>query len=139
MLTVLESVVDSDLSLKVNQVKAQMKSDEFNYVDIICKNYQQMFLEIYSTLQEEEMGMNYQSVDLSERHLKMSFMWYLIIKAADLFWEKNGRYPGEKVGHDKFDLDVPFLKECMEIYLKGNDRIKNMPFGCDEIVDDYFF
>jgi hypothetical protein len=81
------------------------------------------------------LGNNYIDNDFDEKPNKINFIWYLLMKSADLFFEKHGRYPGEKSNssiEDKFEADVPLLIEVYNEYLTLNNKKEKLPFNINE-------
>lgn len=109
-----------------------------NYIDIACKNWPQVSLFQYNTLKEEETGNIFQENELDEPHINRNFVWYLLIKAADKFYQIYNRYPGE-TNHDKFNDDVEIFNEAVQTYLNDNSRINILPngFNMEDIKREY--
>ncbi len=133
---VVESIHDNELSLKKDQIIATLNNGDIPYVDIICKNWPQISLFQFNTIKEEDTGFNYSSNEFDESHHITNFIWYLIIKSVDLFYEENGRFPGEI---KKFEDDVKPLYQCLEKFLNSNDKINKIPFGTDLIKEEYLY
>jgi hypothetical protein len=108
-----------------------------NYLDILCKNWPQASLFTYSTLKEEhespipEDNMIYEPTD------QRNFIWYLLIKSADLFYSKCNRFPGQ-LDHSSFEKDIPALRECFNEFFT-EEKNKNINFDLSLVTDDYLF
>lgn len=136
---ILQKISDKDLGLKKEQIESTITSEDVNYLDIICKNWPQVSLLHYSSIKEEEIGTHYNDNDIDEPHHKTNFIWYLLIKASDLFHKKHARYPGEHIPHDKFQEDVPLLFDALKEYLNTNNKLEKLPFDLSEVNEAYVF
>lgn len=131
---IISRINDKDLSLKVEQIKASLETEDINYINIISKNYPQISLFHYSSIKEEEVGENYKFNDFDEEKDKINFIWYLLIKTADLFFEKHGRYPGQ-LNHDQIEQDIPEVDKTFHEYLNINDKISKLPFDYTQVYN----
>lgn len=138
--------MDKLQELKIRSfIEAKNNTDDdgnVNVFDIICKNYKQISLNLYTTLGEEHISPNYSSIQeiLFEESEKTNFMWYLLIKSADLFYEKYSRLPGENVLHENFEDDIYIFKECYYEYLNNQGRkekLQEINFDID--IENKFF
>jgi amyloid beta precursor protein binding protein 1 len=108
-----------------------------NYFDILCKNWPQVSLFVYSTLKEEQVTPFPGDTSVYEEQDQRSFIWYLLVKAADIFHKKHSRYPGQ-CGHSEFEKDIPLLKECLaEFFTEEKNQLIN--FEASLIKDDYLY
>jgi hypothetical protein len=117
--------------LRKEQIIATISHQDINYIEILSKNYPQVSLFHYSSLAEESEGIYFRENDLDEQHHIENFHWYLLIKAADLFYQKRGRYPGQTL-HSKFEEDIPLFQNDIEEYLVNSQnpmskRKENLP------------
>ena len=96
-----------DLDKLVNN----LKNDQVDFVEILNKNWPQASLFVYPDNDLEEEGKNFEP-EFDDESSFLNFVWYLLFRASDKFFEKNKRYPGEKV--DDFKKDVPELFELLK-------------------------
>jgi len=61
----------------------------------------------------------------------------LLIKSADMFFEKYNRHPGENKGHEEFAEDIGLLKECIREYMDINNKV--IPFELTDNFEDYMY
>lgn len=132
---IIGSIHDESLSLKKEQIKSTICSEDIDYLQIFCKNWPQINLYHYPTILEEHKGTHYQDNDLDENHHKINFIWYLLIKSADNFYEKYGRYPGEI---ENFLEDCEKLKICLNEFLDENCKKDKLPFILDDQNEKQF-
>jgi hypothetical protein len=128
---IINSIQDESLSLKKEQIKSTISSEDIDYLQIFCKNWPQISLYHYPTILEEHKATHYKDNDLDEIHHKTNFIWYLLIKSADLFYDKYGKYPGETT-HDNFPQDCDTLKSCLNEFLEENNKKDKLPFSLDD-------
>lgn len=81
--------------------------DKIDIVDILNKNWPQSSLFVYPDNNLEKEGKNLDINQIEENFQQLNFVWYLLFRASDEFYKKNGRYPGEKI--EDFKKDVPEL------------------------------
>jgi hypothetical protein len=124
-----------------NQIKKQQVCNFFesldtadpNYLDIICKNYPQISVFKYSTLREENETPFSEDLDIYEEQHRLNFIWYILIKSSNLFYNKYKRQPGEI---KNFETDVDPLKQCVNefITLEKNSELN---FDVSYIKNEY--
>ena len=86
-------------------------TDEIDIIDILNKNWPQTSLFIYPNYKEEEKGKNLSEEEFDEDFKKINFIYYLLFRASEKFFEKNKRYPGTE---EDFEKDVPELEELLK-------------------------
>ncbi len=86
-------------------------TDEIDIIDILNKNWPQASLFIYPNYKEEEKGKNLSEEEFDEDFKKINFIYYLLFRASEKFFEKNKRYPGTE---EDFEKDVPELEELLK-------------------------
>jgi hypothetical protein len=69
----------------------------------------------YKSINEEEKNLCQDGNDLDEMHHKVNFFWFFLMKSAEIFNSKYGRYPGS-LDHENFYSDVPLLRDCVKDY-----------------------
>lgn len=121
--------------MKLQSIESMMIG-EINYIDIICKNWPQISLFHYTSIEKEDRGTFFKENDFDEEHNITNFIWYLLIKASDIFYEKEKRFPGQG-SHDKFDKDINDLRDALNIYL--TNKLDNLPFDSSRISDEYLY
>lgn len=134
-----KSITDESLSLKKEQMLSTLISEEINYIDTLSKNWPQIHLINFGTINEEIAGCHFQSNDFDEEHHKVNFIWYLLIKSADLFYTLYNRYPGSE---DDFISDVIKMKDSLLKYLEENslkDKINFNLFENEKAIEDLIF
>ncbi len=135
---ILSQISDDSLSLKKEQILLNISNEDVDYVEIICKNWPQIHVMDYSTILEEEKGLDFANIDLDEDHHKINFFWYILIESAELFYGKYSRYPGASQD-SSFENDVLKVRECMFEYLGKNNKIEKLQFDIKELTDDYIY
>ena len=82
-------------------------------INILNKNWPQASLFIYPDNDLEEEGKNFTPLsEDDEEHHFLNFVWYLLFRASDKFFNKNKRYPGQNI--DDFKKDIPELFELLK-------------------------
>ena len=105
-------LLENNFNNKENILKMinEITEDKVDFIDILNKNWPQVSLFIYPNYKEEEKGINLNEDDLDEDFKKINFIYYLLFRASEKFFEKYKRYPGTE---EKFEDDIPKLKELL--------------------------
>ena len=114
----------------------EITEDKVDFIDILNKNWPQVSLFIYPNYKEEEKGINLNEDDFDEDFKKINFIYYLLFRASEKFFEQYKRYPGTE---EKFEDDIPKLKELL---INEEKLLEKKPF--EEIdnfekKDDYIY
>jgi hypothetical protein len=133
----INNINEKELSLKKEMILTTLNNHDVDYIEIICKNWPQISLFHYSSIKDEELSTNFCFNELDEDFQKTNFIWYMLIKSADIFHEKYDRYPGQNLDHDNFHSDISLLKDCFKQYLSINNKV--VPFELPENFEDYVF
>lgn len=117
-------------------------SGEVNVFETISKNYKQMSLNTYKDLTAEAENPDFATVqdNLYDEAELTNFIWYLLIKSAEIFRAEYNRFPGEALPHESFETDIPLLKNCYINFLAKNNnksKLEEIGFNCD-IEEKYF-
>ena len=96
---------------ELDKLVNNLKNDQIDIVEILNKNWPQASLFVYPDNDLEEEGKNFEP-EFDEEQSFLNFVWYLLFRASDKFFDKNKRYPGEKI--DDFKKDVPELFELLK-------------------------
>ena len=112
-------------------------NQDFKFIEGICKNWPQISLIQYPFVKEEYSGVYYNSNDFDEEFQRINFIWYLLIKSADIFFEKYNRYPGQYLKNETFDSDVILFKECFKDFICIENKV--IPFELPENFEDYVY
>ena len=86
-------------------------TDEIDIIDILNKNWPQTSLFIYPNYKEEEKGKNLSEEEFDEDFKKINFIYYLLFRASEKFFEKYKRYPGTE---EQFEKDISQLEELLK-------------------------
>ena len=135
LLTSVLGELDISNNLKKEFIINSLNSD-VNYLDIICKNWQQTNLLSFTNLQSELNSPSFNDNCFFEEKDQINFKWYLLIQASEVFYKDFNRYPGQNLPNDKFSDDIEKLKGSLEVYLKTVDDVPD--FG-QSISDDFFY
>jgi len=117
-------------------------SGEVNVFETISKNYKQVSLNIYKDLQAELEKPDFASItdNLYDQAELTNFIWYLLVKSAEIFKAKHKRYPGENLPHESFESDIQLFRNSYEEFLARNNnkaKLEETGFNC-EIEEKYF-
>jgi len=127
---IISNLKTKNLLLRKEQIMSNIANEDLNFIEMICKNWPQISILNYSSIVEEELGIHYFENEFDEEHDKRNFLWYLLIKAADLYYEKLNRYPGEM---EDFQIEIPNLRVCL------NEFIQKKSGNFPEIPQDLIF
>ena len=98
---------------ELDKLVNNIKNDQIDIVNILNKNWPQASLFIYPDNDLEEEGKNFTPLsEDDEEHHFLNFVWYLLFRASDKFFNKNKRYPGQNI--DDFKKDIPELFELLK-------------------------
>lgn len=141
----IKKIKNESLGFKLELITNRLSGD-INFIDILCKNYPQVSLLQYNNYEAENKAEKYDLLEFDFEHDKINFIWYLIMKAANIFYEKQNRYPGQTNTendniNNEFEKDIPFLKECLNEFLNSNGKIEKLQGKLDlsEITDNYLY
>jgi hypothetical protein len=96
----------------------------------------------YKDLKEEIINPNFETIQdyLYEELDLNNFKWLLLIKASDLFYMKNNRFPGENLLHTNFQEDISLLKQSYKELLCNynyKEKLEKIDFNIE--IEDSFF
>lgn len=129
---VLVEIIEKELaglSLKDERraiIQTWFKSKEYSVLDIVCKNWPQISLFEYSTL--ENSLPNASELDIYEEQNKVNFIWYLMIKASQRFQDKFGHFPG----HENHLGDLDNFKAIFIDFIKNSPNSSLLPLDIEE-------
>jgi len=94
-----------------------------------------MSLNIYKDLKSESENPDFASVqdNIYDEAELTNFIWYLLIKSAEIFRGEHKRFPGEGLPHESFESDIPLLKKSYEELLARNnnkEKLEEIGFDC---------
>lgn len=132
---VLEKNIDNALDLvyaDLNEVKDVVKktifNNNFNVLELVCKNWPQITLFEYTEFETELPNLT--EIDAYEKNDSTNLLWYLMLKTSEQFFEKHGYYPGctkgNKVSEDfNFLSDSDLFKAELNQYLTNPKNIEH--------------
>lgn len=128
--------------MREHSISSYLSGGEVNVFETISKNYKQMSLNIYKELKAEIENPDFTTVQdsLYDEAELTNFIWYLLIKSAEIFNSEHKRFPGEALTHENFETDILLLKKSFEKFLaKNNNKEKLEEIGFNCIIEEKYF
>ena len=130
-----------------DSISKSIFNSDFNVVDLVCKNWPQLNFQSFSFFETE--FPNLTEIDAYEEKDKFSLIWYVLMKASEVFYMNNGRYPGSSIkkvdsenmiAEEDFDYlsDKPEFISVLNAYLTVANREPNSFINSISDIDDDF-
>lgn len=116
LLSIIEQTTNK-LNLKDYYVIITNKN--FNILDIVCKNWSQMSLFSYSTYETSLPDVS--EINFYDNTEKSNFIWYILTKASDCFYDKFSKYPVYLSNKEEYDDVKSNFILVLEEYLRDAD------------------
>lgn len=78
-----------------DSINKSIFNSDFNILDLVCKNWPQLNFQSFSFFETE--FPNLTEIDAYEEKDRFSLNWYVLMKASEVFYMNNGRYPGSSI------------------------------------------